>query len=174
MVTAGGDDGEPWTSRLLGLFPTARPPVPALDTAGDRDVLADRALAGIADLFACYLLVELPALYLLDALAGGTLVTAAVAPALSVAALVPLYVTYSFGFEWRYSRTPGKVWRELTTVTGDGDPCTLRASAVRNLLRYVDLLGVPPLVVGVVSAVRSPTGRRLGDRLAGTVVVRTR
>lgn len=174
MVTAGEDGTKPWVSRLVGLYPTAQPPTPALETAGDREVLADRLLAGFADLLVCYLLLELPVLYVLDVLAGGAVASSPFAPALSLALLVPLYVTYSFGFEWRYARTPGKVWRELTTVMVDGSPCTLRASALRNLLRYVDLVGVPPLVVGMASATASPRGQRVGDRLARTVVVRTR
>lgn len=169
-----GDAARPWTSRLLTLFPTTQPPAPAMETAGDRDVLRDRILAAGADVAVCYVLVELPALYLLDVLVGGTILGAPSAPLLSLVLLLPLYVTYSFAFEWRYARTPGKVWRVLTTVTTDGRPCTLRASAVRNLLRYVDLVGVPPLVVGVVVAARSPDGQRVGDRAAGTVVVRTR
>lgn len=175
MVTASGGGEEPWASRLLDLLPTSQPPAPALDTAGDRDVLVDRLLAGVGDLLVCYLLLEVPVLYLLDVLTDGAVTGSPFGFALSLAALAPLYVTYSFAFEWRYSRTPGKVWRELTTVTTDGIPCTLRASAVRNLLLYVDLLGVPPLlVVGVASALWSPTGQRFGDRVAGTVVVRTR
>jgi uncharacterized RDD family membrane protein YckC len=55
----------------------------------------------------------------------------------------------------------------------DGGPCTARASAVRNMLRYVDFLGVPPLVVGLVAAYTTD-GRRVGDLAADTVVVRTR
>jgi len=54
----------------------------------------------------------------------------------------------------------------------DGSQCTLRASAVRNLLRYVDLLGVPPLVVGLASALVTG-GRRIGDHAADTIVVRS-
>lgn len=167
-----GTGRRPFVSRLLDLYPTARPPTPALDTAGDRGVLADRLIAAGADLLICYLLIEAPAAYLLGAATGATWGPAA--PLLSLVALAPLYVTYSFAFEWRYARTPGKVWRGLTTVTAGGDRPTLRASAVRNLLRYVDGIGVPPVVVGTVAALRSPRGRRVGDRLAGTLVVRTR
>jgi uncharacterized RDD family membrane protein YckC len=56
----------------------------------------------------------------------------------------------------------------------DGSHCTGRASAVRNILRYIDLLPVVlPYAVGVAAAVVTD-GRRTGDLAADTVVVRTR
>ncbi|WP_254538559.1 RDD family protein [Halomarina litorea] len=161
-------------SRVLDLYPTSQPPTPALDTAGERAVLYDRWFAALADLLVCFVLVEAPLLSLVDTLSGGRFLDVPGVPLLSVVLLAPIYVTYSFAFEWRYARTPGKVWRDLTTATTDGRPPSLRASAVRNLLRYVDGVGVPPLLVGTVSALWSVSGQRLGDRLAGTVVVRTR
>lgn len=161
-------------SRVLDLYPTGQPPTPALDTAGDRGVLLDRGVAALADLLICFVVVEAPLLYLVDALSGGRFLETPGVPLLSVVVLAPIYVTYSFAFEWRYARTPGKVWRDLTTATTDGRPPSLRASAVRNLMRYVDGVGVPPLLVGTVSALSSSSGQRVGDRLAGTVVVRTR
>jgi uncharacterized RDD family membrane protein YckC len=82
--------------------------------------------------------------------------------------------TYGFAFEWQYSRTPGKVWRRLITVSDDGTRCTLFASAVRNLARYLDYLGVPPLALGVAVAAFDDEGKRVGDRMAETVVVRSR
>jgi len=112
-------------------------------------------------------------LYVLDALTGGAVGESALFLPVTLAVLAPLVVTYSFAFEWRYARTPGKVWRGLVTVTDDGTPCTGSASAVRNLCRYLDYLGVPPLVLGVVAALTSAEGKRFGDRLAGTLVVRT-
>ncbi|OAQ53416.1 hypothetical protein HTG_08020 [Natrinema mahii] len=144
-----------------------------IDTASDRDVLLARAGAAAIDLFVCYVLLEFPLIYAAsvvfsepyEALGGDAVF-------LSLVALVPLYVTYSFVCEWRYGRTPGKVNRGLLVVMADGRECTLRASAVRNLCRYVDLLGVPPLVLGLVSALAAD-GRRVGDLAAGTIVVRS-
>ncbi len=160
-----------WT--LDGFLPTQRQPAPRVDTAGDRSVLLARAGAAAIDLFVCYVLLEFPLIYAASVLfsepyeaLGGLVVP------LSVLVLLPLYVTYSFAFEWRYGRTPGKVNRGLLVVMADGRECTLRASAVRNLLRYVDLLGVPPLVIGLVSALVTD-GRRVGDLAADTIVVRS-
>lgn len=163
-----------WSSRLLSLYPTSEPPRPALDTAGDRRVLADRILAAGFDVLVCLFVVEAPVLYLLDAVTAGLLGESTIFLPLTLGSLAPLVVTYSFVFEWRYARTPGKVWRGLVTVTDDGAPCTGTASALRNLCRYLDYVGVPPLVVGVIGALVSTSGKRIGDRIAGTVVVRGR
>ena len=161
--------------RVLDRFlPTGIQPAPTMESVAEPKVLLDRGLAAAIDLLFCYVFVEAPVIYVLgevfpdrfEAFAG----TAAV---LSVLALLPIYVTYGFAFEWRYGRTPGKVNRGLLVVMADGEPCTLRASAVRNLLTYVDLVGVPPLVVGLVSALLAD-GRRIGDLVAGTVVTRAR
>lgn len=159
--------------KLDGFLPTRRQPAPLLETAGDRDVLLARGGAAAIDLFVCYVLIEFPAIYAFSWLFRGTYeALGGYAVALSLVVLAPLYASYSFVLEWRYGRTPGKVNRGLLVVMADGRPCTYRASAVRNLLRYVDLLGVPPLVVGFVVALATD-GRRLGDHAAGTVVVRS-
>lgn len=161
--------------RVLDRFlPTRQRPEPDLGTAGTRTVLIDRAVASGIDLLVSYVLIEAPVLYVLsevfptafEALGGAAVV-------LSVLLLLPVYVTYSFGFEWRYGRTPGKVNRGLLVVMADGGVCTARAAALRNLLRYVDLIGVPPFVVGLLCAAVTD-GRRVGDLVAETVVVRTR
>lgn len=165
-----------WTvieSVLNSLLPTREQPAPDLSTAGDRDVLLDRGGAAVIDLVITYVLVELPMIYVLGELYppmyelfGGYAV------ALSFLVLLPIYASYSFLFEWRYGRTPGKVYRGLLVVMTDGRPCTYRASAMRNLFKYVDLLGIPPIVIGLVVALATD-GRRIGDHVAGTIVVRS-
>lgn len=160
-------------NRVLDAFlPTRRQPAPAMDTVADSGVVLSRGVAAGIDLFLCYVFVETPVIYAFSEVfeaefeaLGATVIW------LSVLFLLPIYATYSFSFERRYGRTPGKVNRGLVVVMADGRRCTTRASAVRNLLLYVDLLGVPPLVVGVVSALLRD-GRRVGDLAAGTVVVR--
>jgi uncharacterized RDD family membrane protein YckC len=168
------DETAPWSSRLLSLYPTSQLPRPALDTADDRAVLFDRGLAATLDIAVCLFVVEAPLLFIADTLTAGLLRDSPLFVPVIVVALAPLVVTYSFAFEWRYARTPGKVWRGLVTVTDDGEAPSIVASAVRNLLRYVDYLGVPPVVVGAVSALALGDGKRLGDYAGRTVVVRTR
>ena len=84
-----------------------------------------------------------------------------------------------FVLEWGYGvafelmlngRTPGKLVLGLQTVMDDGTPVTPRASILRNLLRVADFLPVG-FLVGLLSALVDPYGRRLGDLAAGTLVV---
>ena len=81
---------------------------------------------------------------------------------------------YSALAEWGFQgRTLGKWVVGLRTIRQDGLPLTLGQAVIRNLLRVVDLL--PGLfLVGGLSALLDPYGRRLGDLAAGTLVVRDR
>jgi uncharacterized RDD family membrane protein YckC len=156
-----------------GLWPTRRQPAPALETATDWRVVLARGGAAAIDLWLCFILLETPLVYIwsqlfpaaYDALGGYV-------PAVTLLVLLPIYSTYSFYFEWRFGRTPGKVNRRLLVVHADGSELTLRGAAVRNLLRYVDFLGLPPLVIGLVVALVAD-GRRIGDLAADTRVVRS-
>ena len=67
-------------------------------------------------------------------------------------------------------QTPGKRVMELRVVAADGAPIGWMASFVRNLLRTVDALPVG-YAVGLITSLGDPWGRRLGDMVAGTVVV---
>ena len=68
-------------------------------------------------------------------------------------------------------RTPGKRWSSLRVVCDNGSPVTFRASALRNLLRLVDML--PGLyLVGAIAIFATRSNQRLGDLAAGTIVVR--
>jgi uncharacterized RDD family membrane protein YckC len=69
--------------------------------------------------------------------------------------------------------TLGKAALGLRVVHPGGCVPGLKASALRNLLRFVD--GLPTLnIVGVVLILRSDERARFGDRIAGTRVVRSR
>jgi hypothetical protein len=71
---------------------------------------------------------------------------------------------------WRHGQTPGKRALGLRVVNADGTPVTWLPSVVRNLLRVVDILpGV--YSVGLVSTLVDPHARRLGDIVAGTLVI---
>ena len=67
-------------------------------------------------------------------------------------------------------QTPGKRALELRVVSADGAPVGWLAAFVRNLLRTVDALPVG-YGFGLVASLSDPFGRRLGDMVAGTVVV---
>jgi uncharacterized RDD family membrane protein YckC len=70
-------------------------------------------------------------------------------------------------------RSPGKAITGLRVVRVTGGPVGLRASLLRNVTRLVDWL--PGLyVVGAVLILATKNHQRLGDMLAGTLVVRER
>lgn len=87
------------------------------------------------------------------------------------AVLVVLWAYWTV-FELRWSgQTPGKRLLRIRVVKSDGSPVTLFASAVRNLLRLVDFLPVC-YPVGAVTMLFDAKHRRVGDLLAGTLLVR--
>ena len=95
-----------------------------------------------------------------------------------------LFLGY-FLIDWGYffaselltgGRSPGKIVMKLRVVRNNGLPLTWRESLLRNLVRAVDLdiglvvaLHFPPL--GPPVMLLDPKFRRLGDMLAGTIVV---
>jgi RDD family len=70
-------------------------------------------------------------------------------------------------------RTPGKRLNGLRVVRGGGRPVTLVRSALRNILRLIDILpGV--YAIGMTVMFISPRNQRVGDLAAGTYVIRDR
>lgn len=82
-----------------------------------------------------------------------------------------LGIGYHTLFEWRYGKTLGKYLVGIRAVNEDGSALSLRSALVRNVARLVDFF---PLyyVVGIVALLLSDEDKRLGDRWAGTIVVR--
>jgi len=77
-------------------------------------------------------------------------------------------------FETLWSgRSPGKRLLRIRAVRLDGSPAGFPEAALRSLGRVVDFLPVL-YAVGLASMIANPRSRRLGDLLAGTVVVRER
>jgi uncharacterized membrane protein SpoIIM required for sporulation/uncharacterized RDD family membrane protein YckC len=74
----------------------------------------------------------------------------------------------------RDGQTPGKRWMGIRVVHDGGFPVTMRGSAVRNLLRAIDSMPPPSWAVGGISMMLHPQTKRVGDMVAGTVVVRDR
>src|SRR5919202_1501582 len=78
-------------------------------------------------------------------------------------------------FEWLWSgQTPGKLWLKLRVIREDGRPVTFWEAATRNLLRLLDMMPFPFYSVGLVAVFASERDQRVGDFVAGTVVVRER
>lgn len=90
-----------------------------------------------------------------------------------------LFLLVAFLLEWFYGvafetllagRTPGKLLLGLRVVRGDGAPATFPDFLLRNLLRGVDFLPVA-FGIGAVVMLMDRRMRRIGDLVAGTVVV---
>jgi uncharacterized RDD family membrane protein YckC len=78
-------------------------------------------------------------------------------------------------FEWIWNgQTPGKLWLKLRVIREDGRPVTFWEAAVRNLLRTFDMMPLPFYSIGLISVFISTRDQRVGDMVAGTVVVRER
>jgi uncharacterized RDD family membrane protein YckC len=78
-------------------------------------------------------------------------------------------------FEWIWNgQTPGKRWLKLRVIRDDGRPVTFWEATVRNLLRSFDMMPAPFYSIGLISVFISATDQRVGDMVAGTVVVRER
>lgn len=73
-------------------------------------------------------------------------------------------------FEITSGATPGKKAMGLVVVHDNGTPVSVSASLIRNLLRVADFL---PLLygIGLLSMLANRNFQRLGDMVAGTLVV---
>lgn len=74
----------------------------------------------------------------------------------------------------RDGQTPGKRRMGIRVVQDGGYPVTLQGSAVRNLIRVIDIQPMPSCMLGGLCMTLHPQTKRLGDLAAGTVVVRDR
>jgi uncharacterized RDD family membrane protein YckC len=95
-----------------------------------------------------------------------------------IASVLVLFFIINFGyfafFEALWSgQTPGKRHVRLRVMRDNGHPIGTYEAIVRNLLRVVDQM---PFIyaVGIVSVLLSRQNKRLGDLVAGTVVVHER
>ncbi len=78
---------------------------------------------------------------------------------------------YPVYFEvWHQGRTPGKKNLRIRVVNDDGTPVTFGPSLLRNLLRIVDFLPLA-YVTGIIASICNRQFKRLGDLVAGTLVV---
>ena len=97
----------------------------------------------------------------------------------SAAWIMAAYVIAQFVVAWGYyvvfegvwdGQTPGKRIMKLRVVRDGGFSVTFGASAVRNLLRVIDAIGV--YLVAIIVALMNDSRKRLGDIVAGTFVIK--
>jgi uncharacterized RDD family membrane protein YckC len=95
--------------------------------------------------------------------------------AVMILLLFLIFSGYFAFFEWLWSgQTPGKRWLKLRVIREDGRPITFWEASVRNLLRSFDMMPFPFYSIGLISVFSSTRDQRVGDMVAGTVVVRER
>lgn len=141
-----------------------------------------RLLAYVLDVALCYAVFAALGLLVIVAVAG-TRAVSGVAEGAGGAGVGFLLVVL-FAIQWvyfavleaRFGRTPGKRALGLRVVTSSGRPISFRAAALRNVLRAADAL---PLtysagllsLTGLVSMSMTRRFQRLGDLVAGTIVI---
>ena len=140
-----------------------------LETAG----LASRVSAGIIDLalqalalFVAAIVIGFVALAVGDM--GESLSNTLFAIATAVTLLGYPVVMETF---WR-GRTLGKMWIGLRAVTTAGAPITVRHATLRMMGGLVDKLIPPGGVTGALFVLGTRRHQRVGDLLAGTIVIR--
>lgn len=98
--------------------------------------------------------------------------------ALLIIAVFLIQSGYFALFEWAWNgQTPGKRWLRLRVIREDGRPISFWEAAARNLVRTFDMMPaaiVPFYSIGLVAVFISSRDQRIGDLVAGTVVVRER
>lgn len=135
------------------------------DTAG----VPSRAIARIVDAG-----VTLAAFGILASVLSPLLISSA-ASAQIVGIVVTSLAVFGYPclFETLWGRTIGHSAMGLRVVTEEGGPVRFRHAAIRSVLQVVDILLIPVGVVAVLSSIAGRKDQRLGDRLAGTLVIRS-
>ncbi|HEY4236090.1 MAG TPA: RDD family protein [Gaiellaceae bacterium] len=136
-------------------------------------------LAGVGSRFASALLDYILQFIILVALAlvlsfgaGFSPGSSAVGAAFWVVGFFAVFWGYDVAFEVLNSgRTPGKAANGLRVVRESGAPVTFAPSAVRNVIRLIDLIPGTYLV-GITSILVTKRNQRVGDLAAGTLVIR--
>jgi uncharacterized RDD family membrane protein YckC len=143
---------------------------------------ARRFLAFLLDLFVCYAAFTAIVIFVLIVAVGIGSVTSTFEGALGAG--VGFLLVLLFSIQWVYfvvleawrGRTPGKAALGLRVVSTTGRPIGFRAAALRNVLRAADAMPLPIAggllsVAGLASMASTRRFQRLGDLVAGTIVI---
>ena len=146
--------------------------------------VGSRAAAAIVDQLLIWLLIV--ALFIVVAIAYGAIAGGGLMNSLERAfgswVAAAMYLA-GFALSWGYfvfyealsdGQTPGKKMFGLRVVQDGGYSISFGASAVRNLVRVLDAQPGFFYFVGMTSAIFSRTSKRVGDHVAGTIVVHER
>ncbi|MBW8772054.1 MAG: stage II sporulation protein M, partial [Gemmatimonadetes bacterium] len=161
--------------------PTTSPPpslIGRLEVETPEHVRLDYELAGVGSRVSAAVVDQL----VLGILAVAIVIVLSIAaPAFGRGVMIVWLVTWGIGslgyftfFEaFRQGQTPGKRYAGIRVVRDTGHAVTFGAAFLRNLLRLADILP-PPYLTGFLLVLLHPRSQRLGDLVAGTVVVRDR
>jgi uncharacterized membrane protein SpoIIM required for sporulation/uncharacterized RDD family membrane protein YckC len=139
--------------------------------------VGSRVLAGLTDLVICVVLLIVIVIVIAMVTSGGLGLAfdggASWAVAVIVLAQFVIFWGYYVLFEGLMDgQTPGKRIHQLRVVREGGYSVTFGTSAVRNLVRMLDMQPGFFYFVGLSSLFFTKRSRRLGDLVAGTIVVR--
>jgi uncharacterized membrane protein SpoIIM required for sporulation/uncharacterized RDD family membrane protein YckC len=146
-------------------------------------VVVELELAGVGSRMAAAVVDAIVVFAMELVLALGTAVASARLGAAASSWLIAAAILLAFLVFWGYfalfeglnrGRTPGKKYVGIRVVMDTGHPVTLGAAAIRNLVRVVDAQPVIAHLVGGAFVLLHPQHKRLGDLVAGTIVVRDR
>jgi uncharacterized RDD family membrane protein YckC len=145
--------------------------------------VGSRFVAALLDglILGAFFLVEVLALVVIGA-AGAASPTVGVVAQNAAKWFMAFVIFVNFGIVWGYfalfeaywhGQTPGKRAMKLRVIKDSGRQITLFEALARNLLRVVDYL--PSLyLIGVITMLCNKRNQRLGDLVAGTLVVHER
>jgi len=131
--------------------------------------LGSRAMAAVMDL-SILMVWGLALLVLAITFSGGTGESTWFMAAYGIAWFASSWGYFVFFEGLRGGQTPGKRRVGIRVVRDTGHPVSIGAAAIRNLLRIADFLP-PPYLLGALLVGIHPRAKRLGDLVAGTVVV---
>jgi len=92
---------------------------------------------------------------------------------MSIILIMATWVLYGIILETWKGQTVGKMVMGIIVVKENGEPCDFLAALLRNVFRIIDILPQFYLIGFIVIALTEKK-QRLGDRLAGTIVVKVK
>lgn len=154
---------------------TAEPIVPAAATRYPG--VGPRAIATLIDSVLGFIVIGVPLLVLFGKKStfngtGGTTTSYSTSDPKVLGLWLLLAIAYYVLFEAALGATPGKLVLGLRVRDTSGQKCTATAALIRNALRLVDAVPyVIPYLAGAIAIWNDGSRRRrIGDRVAGTIV----
>ncbi|VVB56426.1 RDD family protein [uncultured archaeon] len=138
----------------------------------EKDVVLHRIFAVIIDYFVMgFLSFSIVGASIVPGLAARSPMTAISGFFMSLLVIMLLWIFYGILLETWRGQTVGKMILGIIVVKENGEPCDFLAALLRNVLRIIDSLPSFYILGFIVMAITEKR-QRLGDRLAGTVVVK--